>query len=239
MRASRLSLLAASLWLTALAALAMAASPAAAHEHYPSAPYELIVGWTDEPAVVDEKNGLDLNVNIPDAANATATQVEGAQNNLSVVLVFGAHTRPVALEPKFGEPGWYTFDFIPTQAGPYSVHITGTLNGTTINVTADLEDAVPREDLGFPDPAPSAPALDASITVTTASVTTLAARVGALEANSSSGTLAAQVAQLQADNQSLKSTASLAELLAVVAILVGAAGTAMGMMARRTPPKSG
>jgi hypothetical protein len=239
MHASRVSLTVASLSLTALAALAMAALPAAAHEHYPADPYDLVVGWTSEPAVVDEMNGLDFNVNTRDIANNSSAPVEGAQLDLSALLIFGSHSRPMALAPQEDRPGWYTFDFIPTQAGPYSVRITGTLNGTAINVTATLEDAVAREDLGFPLPAPSAPALEASIAAAAGSVATLGARVGALEANSSSGALAAQVAQLRADNESLKSTATLAELLAVVGILAGAAGAGLAMRGRRTPPKSG
>ena len=226
--------------MTALAALVIAALPAAAHDHVHVDPYEFTVGWTTEPSVLGAPNGLDLGINV-DVGNNTTAPVLNAHNDLTATVSFGTISAPKALAPQFGQPGWYTFDIIPTREGTYSVRIVGTLNGTAINISVDLESPEARADLEFPITDPSPTELAANLGAAQFMVAQLTARVAALEASSGggNGTIATRLAALEADNASLKSTATLAELLAVVGLLAGVAGVALAMRAKRTPPKSG
>ncbi|HKZ60748.1 MAG TPA: hypothetical protein VJ547_13025 [Candidatus Thermoplasmatota archaeon] len=222
MNPARLPLALAALALIALALLWVAAMPAAAHEHVHAHPYEFTLGWTTEPAVVGAPNGVDLRVTFEFDAN-TSEPVMNAHNDLTATLSFGAASVLKALEPKFGEPGWYTFDVIPTQEGTYSVRITGTLNGTGVNISVDLDPPSARADLEFPVAEPAGAELSAQLSAAQSNASALASRVSSLESGSAS----------------LNSAAALAELMAIVGLLAGAAGAALAVMARRTPPKSG
>jgi hypothetical protein len=210
----------------AAAVLWVAASPAAAHEHYTTDPYEFIVGWTGEPAIVGVVNGLDLGIEVHGAANSTE-MVTGVAEDLTVTLMSGGQSTVKALAPQFGSPGWYSFSFIPTRTGAYSVRIAGTLNGTAINFTAPLESAEASDEYQFPavDPTPAElqeqlDDVSAALQAERANSTALAARVAALEGGSSS-------------SSSAVSAASTATLIGLVGLLAGVAGVALGAMAWR------
>lgn len=225
-----LRLIAPLLLATAAAVLWMAAAPAAAHEHYTTDPYEFIVGWRVEPPVVGAPNGLDLAVMIHGPANSTDV-VEGAEADLSATLMAGGQSAIQNLAPQEGRAGWYTFDFIPTREGSYSVHITGNLNGTAIDFTAALEPAEARDEYEFPvaDPTPSD--LQGQLNAATAAL-------AAEHANAAN--LTARVANLEAQTgSSAASAASTATLIALLGMALGAVGAGLGAMAmmRGKPPK--
>lgn len=115
--------------LGAVVALALIAAPVAAHEQRTVGAYEFEVGFIGEPVFTGQKSGLELSV------MAGETPVEGLESTLEAQVTFGDQTRVLALSPRFGAPGWYQSVFIPTAAGPYSFHITGTIEGTPIDET--------------------------------------------------------------------------------------------------------
>jgi hypothetical protein len=82
------------------------------------------------------------------------------------------------LEPQFGQPGWYTFDVIPTREGSYSVRIQGSLDGTAVDFTVELETVTARSDVEFPVPDPTAPELDELIRLVEAENAALRAQLG-------------------------------------------------------------
>ena len=127
----------------------VASVPAAAHEHVTVGAYELIVGWTTEPAIVDVLNGLDLGI-VHHHLNGSTESVVGVQGNLTATLRTGSASVVKAFAPQFGRPGWYTFDVIPTVEGAYSVRLVGAVNGTAIDVSVDLDPVGPRSDVEFP-----------------------------------------------------------------------------------------
>ena len=205
------------------AVLCTASFPAAAHGHYHVEPYAFTVGWIDEPAVVGAPNGLDLGIELVGPANSSEP-VTGVAGDLTATLMWGGESAVRALEPRSGDPGSYTFQVIPTRAGSYTVRIQGTLNGTAIDFTAELEAPEERSELEFPavDPTPHElqAALDdalAALALSQANATALQTRVAALEASGGGG------------------AASTATLIGLIALAAGVAGVAIGVMAWRKP----
>jgi hypothetical protein len=201
-----------------LAVLAWAAAPAAAHEHEMIGDYELTVGWLDEPAVVGSVNGLDLGIRHHLADNTTEP-VLGVEATLTATLSTGGASVPKALEPQFGRPGSYSFDVIPTREGSYSVRFAGTVNGTAVNATVELDGPLSRLDLEFPvaDPTPSD--LQAA----------MAANATAQQAT---------IDKLQSDQAAVQAQASAAMMVGAVGLLAGVAGVGVGALAmRRGRPK--
>ena len=107
------------------------ASPAAAHERRTVGPYTFVVGWIVEPAFVGQLNALDLTV----TETATTKAVEGLEKTLKADLITGggAATTPLTVATRFGLPGKYQGQVLPTKVGDYTFHITGTVGPMTID----------------------------------------------------------------------------------------------------------
>ncbi len=81
-------------------------------------------------------------------------------DTLSVSVGFGDQSKDLPVEPffeigEFGTPGDYRAWFIPTRAGQYSFHFTGTIHGTKIDETftsgpKTFDDVVNPADAEFP-----------------------------------------------------------------------------------------
>ncbi|TMF55511.1 MAG: hypothetical protein E6I19_08195 [Chloroflexi bacterium] len=117
------------------------AGTAAAHERRTVGPYELEVGWLNEPAFAGLMNGLDLSV----TDTRSDKGVEGLEKTLTVDLQTGG-LAPLALTltARFGTPGAYDGTFMPTVAGTYTFHIKGKID--TQNVDEKFESGPGRFD---------------------------------------------------------------------------------------------
>ncbi len=111
----------------ALALMAVAAAPVAAHEERTVAGYDMEVGFINEPVFVGDKSGLEFSVNKDDKP------VEGLEKTLTAQVVYQGQTRDLPVSARDGAPGWYESAFIPTAAGPYTFKIQGTIEGNPIN----------------------------------------------------------------------------------------------------------
>ena len=141
-----------------MASLAIFASPAAAHERRNIGPYTFVVGWLVEPAYVGQLNALDLTV----TETATTKAVEGLEKTLKADLVSGggAATMPLTVATRFGLPGKYQGQVVPTKVGDYTFHITGAVGAMAIDEKFEsgpgrfggIEDIAP---LQFPNKVPS------------------------------------------------------------------------------------
>jgi hypothetical protein len=141
-----------------VASLGILASPAAAHERRAIGPYTFVVGWIVEPAYVGQLNALDLTV----TETATTKAVDGLEKTLTAELIAGggAATMPLTIATRFGLPGKYQGQVVPTKVGDYTFHIRGTVNTTQIDEKFEsgpgrfggIEDIAP---LQFPNKAPS------------------------------------------------------------------------------------
>jgi hypothetical protein len=111
------------------------ASPALAHEEREVGRYHFAVGFGSEPPYAGVLNSVQLL--LEDAHGKPVTKL---QNGLEVAVSFGDRTQSFPIEPDFeigesGIPGDYRAWFIPTRAGRYSFHFTGTLNGQPVDET--------------------------------------------------------------------------------------------------------
>jgi hypothetical protein len=124
----------------ALAALAIAGAlvliPAAASAHVPgtAGPYDYEIGFGTEPAYAGQPNSVQL------LLNKHGKPVTDMTDQLNVTVSFGGQTTDLAFEPNFevggdGTPGDYRAWFVPSQAGKYTFHLTGTLDGTKFDKT--------------------------------------------------------------------------------------------------------
>ena len=164
--------------LAALIVLTLSASVARAHEHREVGEYEFTVGFLNEPALVNEPNGLSLAVQL--GHGDEGTPVEGLAETLQAEIIFGDETRELELRAAFGEPGSYVADVIPVEPGTYSFRIFGTIDGMEVDETftggpdtfSEVEDTAALE---FPDAGATGPdaatlAEDAQDTADTAQV---------------------------------------------------------------------
>ena len=106
-------------------------SLALAHGHTEVGDYELVIGFKNEPAYQGEPNGLDLTV----TNKQTGEKVNDLADTLKVELIYGASKRSLELRPQWGQDGAYTADVLPTEAGDYTWHISGEINGTPLDVS--------------------------------------------------------------------------------------------------------
>ena len=125
--------------------LAATAPTADAHEHREVGEYSLEVGFIEEPALVNQPNGLFLSVttHTGEESDATAeageeegeegTPVEGLEETLQAEIIYAAETKALELRPIFDTPGAYTADVFPTATGAYTFRIFGTIEGMEVD----------------------------------------------------------------------------------------------------------
>ncbi len=102
--------------------------------------YLFVVGSLNEPAVVDDKSGVDLRVKLadpkhPEDSSAPHAQpVEGLEKTLKVEVSAGNRKKVFDLEPAYKDPGAYRAVFYPTVATTLQYRIFGTLNDVPVDV---------------------------------------------------------------------------------------------------------
>jgi hypothetical protein len=120
--------------------------------------YQVVVGFITEPAILGEPNGVDFRVTLKEGNKP----VEGLQEKVKVSVQHGGGpAREMPLRARFGMPGAYTADLIPTRTGDYVFTFTGDIDGAQINEKFEsgpgrfnpVEDAAK---LQFPDAVPYA-----------------------------------------------------------------------------------
>ncbi len=142
--------------LIALGLMMLLTQLAWAHERRTVGKYQFVVGFLNEPSYANEPNAIDLHV----TNTETNKPVEGIEKTVQGEVIFGGKTMKVALAPRFGQPGTYEGDFIPTKPGTYIFHFSGAIEGTPIdekfesgpNTFEDVDDPV---DVQFPEKNPS------------------------------------------------------------------------------------
>lgn len=186
-----------------LLVLAVAPGIASAHETRTVAgKYKFVVGFLNEPAIVDQPNSIDLTV----TDMTTGQPVVGLEKSLKAQFIYGGETENVTLEPRFGAPAKYNADVIPTKTGTWKFHFTGKVNGDSIDETFisgpnRFSDVEPASTLQFPAQPPSLVDLSAQ-------------------------TSAAQAAAAGAQN-----SARIGLIVGAIGVVIGAAGLIVGGMA--------
>ena len=122
--------------LVVVSSFAIYGGTAAAHERRTVGPYQLVVGWLNEPAYVGLVNSLDLRVT--DTRVTPARAVEGLEKTLTVDLQSGGLAPfPLAVTARFGTPGAYNGYVLPTATGTYIFTIKGKIE--TLDVSEKFE----------------------------------------------------------------------------------------------------
>jgi hypothetical protein len=125
---------------------------ASAHERRDVGPYQFVVGFIAEPAILGEPNGIDLRV----IDKASQRPVESVEKTLKAAIAFGGgQARELALRTRFNMPGSYTADLIPTRAGTYVFTFSGSIDGQQVNERFEsgpgrFNDVQSRNELSFP-----------------------------------------------------------------------------------------
>ena len=126
---------------------------ALAHERRTIGDYELVVGWLDEPAFVDDANKVDLRVtNVQ-----TNEPVEGLEKTVKLEVTYGGRSKTFDLKPRFGQRGAYVAELLPTRTGDYVFRFTGTVNGMPLDAKFDSADGKfngvqAKTEIAFPEP---------------------------------------------------------------------------------------
>jgi hypothetical protein len=207
---------------TALAALPLLAAPtpAFAHDDIDVGTYTLAVGFGEEPAYVGQPNSVQL------LLSKGEEPVTDVGDTLDVEVTFGDQPGlDLSFEPffevgEFGTPGDYRAWFIPTSAGQYTFHITGKIDGTTIDETATsgpktFSDVETGTDLQYPVKQPTITEVGERIDREVPRLNTAIERAAGGAASASD-------------------RASSAKTLGIVGIVVGALGLAVGATALAT-----
>lgn len=180
-----------------LGALVIAYGGASAHEQRIVGNYAFEVGFAEEPALVNQLNGVFLNVQffekgVPEAGEGEEVEggepAEGLDESLTVELIVGggAAKKEIGFEPIEGEPGAYVAAFLPTVTGDYTFRIFGEIEGTEINESFEsgpgrFDSVESLDEVAFPE----APADDAALSAT---VQALELKVDGLDSGGSDGT---------------------------------------------------
>ena len=141
--------------LTVLLLLLTLAAPAAAHERRTVGPYQLVIGWLNEPAFAGEPNSLDLRIS--DTRVAPAKAVEGLEKTLKIEILYGglASGFSPAISARFGTPGAYNAYIVPTKDGAYRFHLTGKIEALDVDQTFEsgpgrFNDVQPLSAISYP-----------------------------------------------------------------------------------------
>jgi len=126
---------------------------ASAHTTVHNGPYNVEIGWLDEPPIVGQMNAIVMNLSTNDTA---ATPVTTSISGLTLTVSYGGQSKVLTLQP-LGEdtPGQYVAPMLPTVAGLYTVDVTGTLGTTAVKVEVQPEEVLAPDSVQFPIVAPA------------------------------------------------------------------------------------
>ncbi len=126
--------------------LLLSASIASAHEHrvyqINGRDYSFTVGFLNEPVTVDDKSGIDFQVDAGNAAmmgemgeSMIVPPVDGLDKTLKVEVSAGSEKKILPLVANYGEHGKYHAVFYPSLQTTYSFRIFGTMNNVPVDVS--------------------------------------------------------------------------------------------------------
>ena len=96
-------------------------------------------------------------------SSANDTPVEDA--DLTAVIAYDGQTKGLNLETTDDTPGEYFGALVPTKAGNYTVHISGSLGGSPVQKDIRLEKVTTTAEEGFPSGHATVGAIDSRATV--------------------------------------------------------------------------
>ena len=176
-------------------------------------PYEIEVGWQDEPPVVGILNAITIDIREPGDVEGVSTGVINAFKKLDASVVSGGASKVLDIntDPR---PGHYYAKIIPTKTGSLEVKLTGEINGVQINTIIPIEDVESTSVLDFPPTSTSSSGQE--VTALKNAVTSLQQDISSIKAQGSTST---------------GSDEGIAYNFAVFGISLGAAGVILAIIA--------
>lgn len=141
-------------------AMSVATQTGSAHERRNLGPYQVVVGWLGEPAFAGVANAVDFRVT--DTRSTPPKPVEGLEKTLTVEVFQGGSATPFSapFRTRFGSPGAYAADIVPTRAGDYRFVVKGRIESLDVNETFEsgpgrFDEIRPLTALQYPDKVPA------------------------------------------------------------------------------------
>ena len=121
---------------------------ASAHTTVTNGPYNIEIGWLDEPPIVGQMNAIVMNLSTSDGKS---TPITDPISGLALTVSYGGQSKILTLQP-FGEdtPGQYIAPILPAIAGLYTVDVTGKLGTTDVKVEVQPEEVQAPDSVQFP-----------------------------------------------------------------------------------------
>ena len=176
-------------------------------------PYEIEIGWQDEPPVVGILNAITIDIREPGDVEGVSTGVINAFKKLDASVVSGGASKVLDIntDPR---PGHYYAKIIPTKTGSLEVKLVGEINGVQINTIIPIEDVESTSVLDFPPTSTSSSGQE--VTALKNAVTSLQQDISSIKVQS---------------NTSTGSDEGIAYNFAVFGISLGAAGVILAIIA--------
>ena len=176
-------------------------------------PYEIEIGWQDEPPIVGILNAITIDIREPGDVEGVSTGVINAFKKLDASVVLGGASKVLDIntDPR---PGHYYAKIIPTKTGSLEVKLVGEINGVQINTIIPIEDVESTSVLDFPPTSTSSSGQE--VTALKNAVTSLQQDISSIKAQS---------------NTSTGSDEGIAYNFAVFGISLGAAGVILAIIA--------
>ena len=176
-------------------------------------PYEIEVGWQDEPPVVGILNAITFDVREPGDVEGVSTGMLNAFKKLEATVISGGASKVLDIntDPR---PGHYYAKIIPTKTGSLEVKLVGEINGVQINTIIPIEDVESTSVLDFPPTSTSSSGQE--VTALKNAVTSLQQDISSIKAQGSTST---------------GSDEGIAYNFAVFGISLGAAGVILAIIA--------
>ena len=165
-----------------LVALGFSFTFAYAHTTIQVDPYEIEVGWQDEPPVVGILNAITIDVREPGDVQGVSTGITNAFKKLEASVVSGGASKvlDVNTDPR---PGHYYAKIIPTKIGSLQVKLKGEINDIQIDTVIPIEDVESTSVLAFPPTSSSSSGQD--VTALKNAVTSLQKDISSIKAQGS------------------------------------------------------
>ena len=158
-----------------------------AHTTIEVGPYEIEVGWQDEPPVVGILNAITIEIREPGDVEGVSMAITNAFKNLQASVVSGGASKilDINTDPR---PGHYYAKIIPTKTGSLELKLEGEINGVKINDVIPIEDVESTSVLDFPATSGSSSgqvaALKNAVTSLQKDVSSIKSQVGGIDTNS-------------------------------------------------------
>ena len=171
-----------------LIVLGFSFSFAYAHTTIEVGPYEIEVGWQDEPPVVGIFNAITIDVREPGDVEGVSMGITNAFKNMQATVVSGGASKVLDIntDPR---PGHYYAKIIPTKTGSLEIKLQGKINGIEVNDVIPIEDVESTSVLDFPTTSSSSSgqevtALKNAVTSIQKDVSLIKSQVGGIDTSS-------------------------------------------------------